>query len=102
MSGIYEGVGENHFATTGHYVTGLDVSGRLVLGGGSLDAYNFQGEIDAFSFKTGTINEFTGLKMHNPEPFIECDEKNELVCHFDRVSGSIDFDDEHLPNNDAL
>ena len=88
-------VGEDASDISGHYVSGLDVSGRLVLGGGSQDAYNFQGEIDAFSFKTGTINEFTGLKMHNPEPFIECDEQNELVCHFDRVSGSIDFDDEH-------
>jgi hypothetical protein len=88
-------VGEEATDISGHYVSGLDVSGRLVLGGGSQDAYNFQGEIDAFSFNTGTINEFTGLKMHNPEPFIECDEKNELVCHFDRVSGSIDFDDEH-------
>ena len=105
VTGIYTGIGinlttgrlcgEDPIQISGHYVSGLDVSGRLVLGGGSLDAYNFQGEIDAFSFKTGTINEFTGLKMHNPEPFIECDEKNELVCHFDRVSGSIDFDDEH-------
>jgi len=105
VTGIYSGigidletgraVGEDSTDISGHYVSGLDVSGRLVLGGGSQDAYNFQGEIDAFSFKTGTINEFTGLKMHNPEPFIECDEQNELVCHFDRVSGSIDFDDEH-------
>lgn len=105
VTGIYSGigidletgrtVGEDNTDISGHYVSGLDVSGRLVLGGGSQDAYNFQGEIDAFSFKTGTINEFTGLKMHNPEPFIECDEQNELVCHFDRVSGSIDFDDEH-------
>ena len=55
-------VGEDASDISGHYVSGLDVSGRLVLGGGSQDAYNFQGEIDAFSFKTGTINEFTGLK----------------------------------------
>ena len=95
VTGIYSGAGENELDISSHYVSGLDVSGRLVLGGGSQDAYNFQGEIDAFSFKTGTINEFTGLKMHNPEPFVECDEQNELVCHFDRVSGSIDFDDEH-------
>ena len=96
-------VGEDATDISGHYVSGLDVSGRLVLGGGSQDAYNFQGEIDAFSFKTGTINEFTGLKMHNPEPFVECIETNELVCHFDRVSGSIDFDDEHccITGNDA-
>ena len=105
VTGLYTGsginlttgrlVGEDPLATGGHYVSGLDVYGRLALGGGAQTSYNFQGQIDAFSFKTGNFDDFTGLRMQRPEATIGCDSLNELVCHFDRESGSIDFDDEH-------
>lgn len=74
----------------------LDVNSSLVtIGGGSYEAPNFEGQIDAFNFTTGVTGAMYTNIFSAPRPWVTCDSQNELVCHFQEPHGFWNFYDEH-------
>ena len=70
----------------------MNISGRMVFGGGSAYVSNYQGEIDAINISLGTP--YTGI-YSAPKHLHTCDKDDLLVVKFDRPSGSVYFEDSH-------
>ena len=87
-----------HIGSENFYVTGergchnMNISGRMVFGGGSAYVSNYQGEIDAINVTLGTP--YTGI-YSAPKHLHSCNEDDLLVVKFDKPSGSVYFEDSH-------
>jgi len=74
----------------------LNVNSSLVtVGGGSYEAPNFEGQIDAFNLITGATGAMYTNIFSAPRPWVTCDSQNELVCHFQEPHGFWNFYDDH-------
>tara|TARA_S200002703_G_scaffold147119_3_gene142699 strand:+ start:12691 stop:18207 length:5517 start_codon:yes stop_codon:yes gene_type:complete len=87
-----------HIGSDNFYITGesgchnMNISGRMVFGGGCAYVSNYQGEIDAINISLGTP--YTGI-YSAPKHLHTCDKDDLLVVKFDRPSGSVYFEDSH-------
>ena len=87
-----------HIGPENYYITGvtgchdMNISGRMVFGGGCHYMANYQGEIDAINVSFDTP--YTGIYTA-PKPLKTCSEHDLLSIQFDKPSGSVYFEDSH-------